>query len=207
MTTAALGGTTRHFTSRLDVEERSLADAASIRALAAKFVSEKSFLSDRHLEQIEALLNRLAARRLPVFKVVRVEGAGMAAAPGGAESSVLPPGALFLARERRRCPAGWCLRLAGGGGWIVEVPADPVGAEGADGAVPGARAAEGCGPSQEEARAWLEKCRGDLERGRATGRPGGEKPQAEGGDVLRTLTRNARAVLAQAAKLSLRAGP
>jgi len=132
----------------------------SMRSRAERLLKDL-MLPSRHAEQVEALLGRLAARALPVYRVVCPGGADLvdAEAPElglGAPRTLVPSGALVLARERRKSPDGWWIRLAAGGGWMQQTAAT------------GEEVAVRCDPQVEEIRQWLDRAAAETARGGIT---------------------------------------
>merc|ERR1712137_146239 len=89
---------------------------------------------------------RLAAKLLPVYRVIAPKGTGVLP-DGGPQPAFeadiveeLPSGALVLIHERVQRDESWWLRLAVGGGWILEDVTE-----------------EARMQSSQEARDWLQK--------------------------------------------------
>lgn len=109
---------------RVDPEE--LTDLSSQKRFAHRLVRKyHDFLEERHTAQVEALLQRLAQRVLPIYCVKSSEALGTGDAAGSSRavregSLTLPAGVFFLVVERTRCADGWWLRLASGKKWVPE---------------------------------------------------------------------------------------
>jgi len=157
----------------IPIDARDLTDT---QALARKLVHESTFLSRQHHDQVESLLQQLAARVLPVYRVVHSSGADVVPdaepqraplRPATAElpNLRLPSGALVLVHERAWLPQeGWWLRLAAGGGWVrAAMPSTPGGVASEQ------LVAERWQPEIEEARNWLRRCEDDDSQGKACG--------------------------------------
>jgi hypothetical protein len=131
--------------------EFSVDELVDLRDRAQRVVLEHDFLSSRHLWAVEGLLRQLAARSLPVYRVVREKGAVLQEAvndpSGWGQVPHLPRGALVLARERARQMNGWWIKVWSGH-WMQECCTEP-GAEEVT--------AERCNPppSIEEVGQWL----------------------------------------------------
>jgi hypothetical protein len=129
---------------------RQRGDKVDARSFAERILIDDLCLPARHAGQVEVLLHRLATGGLPVYKVVSPSGAELlmdTEAPVSSMASArsaVPSGALVLARERRRKPDGWWIRLAAGGGWMRETFA-----------VDEKKVAALCEPSKAEVQSWL----------------------------------------------------
>lgn len=112
----------------LRVDPDNLRDVSSRRSFAKRLVKKWDFLQEHHRAQVEALLQRLAQRVLPIYRIEPQEALGTWEAPGrpAKEPLFLPPGLLFLVVERTRCADGWWLRLASGKRWVPEKIKDHV---------------------------------------------------------------------------------
>jgi len=113
----------------LHVDPEELEDVSSQRSFAKRLVKKWDFLQDSHTTQIEVLLQRLALRVLPVYRVESPKALATWEAPNGSTSQgslFLPAGSMFLVVERTRCVDGWWLRLASGKRWVPEVLKDEV---------------------------------------------------------------------------------
>jgi len=115
----------------LDVDPEELEDVSSQRRCAKRLVKEWDFLQDSHTTQIEVLLQRLALRVLPVYRVESPKALATWETPNSRSTNsqgslFLPAGSMFLVVERTRCVDGWWLRLASGKRWVPEVLKDEV---------------------------------------------------------------------------------
>lgn len=98
-------------------------DLINIPDQAEKLVLEHEFLTRKHLCTVENLLRQLAARSLPVYRVVHENGAALQESPtdfqGLEHVFRMPRGALAFARERTRQMNCWWIKLWSGH-WMQE---------------------------------------------------------------------------------------
>jgi hypothetical protein len=92
-----------------------------VRMLAERVVAASPLLTIWHRRTVESLLDRLASRSLPLYRVSVSTGCTLSSQPSaGAEVGLhLPFGALVVGCERVRRSAGWWLRIWSGH-WLPE---------------------------------------------------------------------------------------
>jgi len=87
-----------------------------VSATAKLVLMKLQFLSSRYEGQVESLLTRLAARRLPIYRILALDGAvlfdDVETSRVAGDFDRLPRGALVLVRERLRRADGWWVRIS-----------------------------------------------------------------------------------------------
>eukprot|EP00930_Biecheleria_cincta_P032535 TRINITY_DN2257_c0_g1_i1.p1 TRINITY_DN2257_c0_g1~~TRINITY_DN2257_c0_g1_i1.p1 ORF type:complete len:824 (-),score=131.58 TRINITY_DN2257_c0_g1_i1:389-2860(-) len=119
-------GNTRRVSAPREIKPSELGNEQSLQYIAHELQNLWQ-LPHKHQSQLVALVHRLCARRLPVYRVIDAGNSMLAERPGGEalQDIRLPQGALFLAVDRVCEGAWWWLRLASGRCWMRHCVAEP----------------------------------------------------------------------------------